>query len=334
MTILGEIRKDYFTNRLVINSEARARRPAEFEAKGKSKCAFCPGRESLTPPGELVLVERKDAIAVMVDQVEPVKNWTVRAFANKFPAVSPSKVPLLKPDFDAEPAYGFQYVIVATPNHKLSFHQLPVKQWHRALTAFQELTKRLLHREGVQYVYGFINQGEQAGASLSHPHLQLLTLSATPPLIQEELKGMDGLASNTCKLCTVLEKELNGPRLVLKGEQFAAFTPWASTHAYEFWIAPTVHQTTILETTSKQLGNVSEVIRSTLSALARVLHNPDFNLVFHISPRNHTEGKLHWHIEVYPHVTKWAGLERGARVYINQVTPEEAARKLSSRIRH
>ena len=331
---MGEIRKDYFSDRLVIVSEARAKRPSAASAKGRRKCVFCPGNELQTPPAELVLVERKDAIAVMVDQIEPVKGWTVRAFPNKFPAVSPSRMPLPKTDFEAEPAYGFQYVIVVTPKHNLSFHQVPVKQWHRTLTAFQELTKRLLHKEGVQYVYAFINHGEQAGASLSHPHLQLITFSATPPLIQEELKGMDGLASNTCKLCTVLEKELKGPRLIFQREQFAAFAPWASTHAYEFWIAPTIHQTTILEATSKQLESTSVVIRTTLGALARVLHNPDFNLVFHISPRNHTEGKLHWHIEVYPQVTKWAGLERGARVYINQVPPEDAAKRLASAIRH
>lgn len=64
---------------------------------------------------------------------------------------------------------------------------------------------------------------------------------------------------------------------------------------------------------------------SNLSAL----DNPPYNLLIHTAPTN-LEGKdyYHWHIEIFPRLTKVAGFEWGTGFYINTVPPEDAAKYL------
>jgi len=72
------------------------------------------------------------------------------------------------------------------------------------------------------------------------------------------------------------------------------------------------------------------ILRSTLGGLSRALNEPAFNLVFHVSSEKKTTKQIHWHIEVYPHLTEWAGLEKGTGVYVNEAPPEQAAELLGA----
>lgn len=330
---MAELRKDYFTDRLVIISRERSKRPTDFkldkQETSSAECPFCPGNESMTPLADLVLVQKESALIKLADtESEPVTGWSVRAFPNKFPAVtldsssSYSDSPLY-----SEPAYGYHYVIVATPEHEQPFSKISVDQWVNILATIQDKVRWLYGQKGVSYVTVFINHGKEAGASLSHSHLQLVTLPRLPPLIEQEAitvqKSMYDMG--ICPMCSVVNVEAGGPRQILATDFYLAFSPWAPTHAYEFWLFPKRHQTGFLKVTQKEIKDLALILRATLGGLSKALNEPPFNLVFHTSSEKKTTRQIHWHIEVYPQLTKWAGLERGAGVYVNQVGPEHAA---------
>jgi UDPglucose--hexose-1-phosphate uridylyltransferase len=341
---MPELRKDYFSRKLVIVSPERTKRPFEFKDSGSSEkrlsakdCPFCPGNEEMTPPAELVLVKRENSLLKLSDSDnERVANWSVRYFPNKYPAVSPdsdvrySELPLL-----GEPAFGFHHVMVVTPKHDESFSTLPEEQWIDILATLQDRIRWLYSKKTVGYVSVFVNNGSEAGASFSHPHLQTITLTKLPPTIEEEADSMHSamVELGACPMCRVINLESGGPRLVISTENFVAFAPWASTHAYEFWIFPKRHETSFLKVSQKEIQDLGTMLRSTLGALGAVLHEPAFNMAFHISSEKKTTKQVHWHIEVYPQVVKWAGLERGSGVYINPVPPETAARELGAAAR-
>ena len=66
---------------------------------------------------------------------------------------------------------------------------------------------------------------------------------------------------------------------------------------------------------------LAETFRVSFGALSNLLNDPPYNFGFHMSRENH----YHWHLEVYPKLTTWAGFEKSTDMYINIVSPEEAA---------
>lgn len=345
---MPELRKDYFTNRLVLVSPERTKRPYDFvhvqnqdvkssKTFSKKDCPFCPGNEMMTPPADLVLVTKENTLLKLSDsENERVLGWSVRFFPNMFPAVSPdceakySDAPL-----QGEPAVGYHHVMIVTPKHDATYFDLPTEQWIDVLATIQDRVRWLYSKKSVSYVSVFINSGSEAGASFSHPHLQTLTLNRLPPIIEEEAETMhqDMTELSQCSMCRVLQLEMNGPRRILQTESFVAFAPWASTHAYEFWIFPKRHETSFLKVSQKGINDLATMLRATLGALGSALSRPAFNLAFHISSEKKTTKQIHWHLEVYPQIVKWAGLEKGSGVYINPVPPESAADVLGSAAR-
>lgn len=340
---MPELRKDYFTRKLVLVSAERGNRPIEFkipENRGqleKSQCPFCPGNEDRTPAADLVLVANGNTLLKLADSdSERIHDWSVRYFPNSYPAVS-SEATTNFGDYplQSEPALGYHHVMVVSPSHEASFSTLPIDQWVDILATLQDRVRWLYSKKTVGYVSVFVNNGYEAGASISHPHLQTLTLSKLPPVIEEEAEAVhDSMAEfGVCPMCKVVNLESNGPRLILSTDNFVSFAPWASSHAYEFWIFPRRHETSFLKVSQKEIQDLATMLKSTLGGLDDVLGNPPYNIAFHISSEKKTTKQIHWHIEIYPQVVKWAGLELGSGVYVNPVPPETAAQLLGASAR-
>ncbi|MDG6905299.1 MAG: DUF4921 family protein [Nitrososphaerota archaeon] len=340
---MPELRKDYFTRKLVLVSRERDKRPSEHIAirnpmsSNRKTCPFCAGNEEMTPPAELVLVSKENTLLKLADSdTEPVKGWSVRYFPNSFPAVSTeSEAKYTDYPLSGEPAFGYHHVMVVTPDHNATFGRLPIDQWADILATLQDRVRWLYSKKTVGYVSVFANNGYEAGASFSHPHLQTLTLTKLPPAIEEEAESMHEsiVELGVCPMCKVVNLESSSARAILSTENFSAFAPWASSHAYEFWIFPKRHETSFLKVSQKEIQDLATMLRSTLGALESSLNKPAYNIAFHISSEKKTTKQIHWHVEVYPQVVKWAGLEQGSGVFINPVPPEEAAKLIGSAAR-
>jgi len=328
---MGNMRKDYVLERFVIVS------PNNVKNADSKKCTFCPGNESMTNPSLLSLVA-KDGMLQRLQDAEDyfVKNWSVRVFESKNPAVtissenSYSEKPLY-----SEPAYGYHYIIVASPKHKDSISTIPVEQWSNVLVVIQDRLRWLYTQRGVTYVSIYANHGKDSGADVPHPHLNMVTFSMIPPTIEEEAEASHKILNEkgVCPICQAVTEETGGPRQVLQTEGFIAFCPWAPSYPYEFWICPKKHSTNFSKISQKEINDLSLILRSTLGGLTSSMKDISYSLAFHLSPEKKNSRQIHWHIEVYPLTDAWSGLERGYGVFLNNMSPEKAAEQLGAACR-
>ena len=326
-------RKDYFTKKLVLIKAGawepkRDKKPKPLDAKN---CIFCPGKESKTPPSDLVLASRHGTMLKLSDTPDDyVLDWVVRVIPNQFPAVSPdsprnySDAPLY-----SEPAVGYHYIVVASQKH-VNFENIDADQWVNILSILQDKARWLYARKNVAYVATFMNQGKGAGASRSHAHLQIMTLPVLPPAIETEAKAVQKVMSTSgeCPMCSILTTESEGPRKIVQIDTFLAFAPYASSHPFEFWIFPKAHQVSFLKTSQKEIMDLARLLELCFAALSTVAADLQFNAIIHTSPEKRTSRQIHWHIEVYPQLDGFDGFERGTGIYVNPVAPEEAAKAM------
>ena len=286
------------------------------------RCPFCPGNEAETPPEIFSLRDGGQAN-------EP--GWRLRIVPNKFPA--------LRLDGVAEPgaesccfrvcAAGAHEVIIEGAEHTATWSDFSIPRLVEVLEAIRQRIADLQRDPRVQSVFFFKNHGEAAGATLEHPHSQLLALPLVPKLVAEEIAGARRRHGETgrCYFCELIEGELaGGGRLVAETGQAVALAPYAARAPYETWLLPKRHDSHF-ETVEP--GELVPALRTTLRKLDRVLGYPAYNVVLHTAPVRETAlGHYHWHFELIPRLTKLAGFEWGTGFYMNPVPPEEAARRL------
>jgi UDPglucose--hexose-1-phosphate uridylyltransferase len=332
---MGDLRKDYVLEKFVVVPSTE--QPVDDRKLSETKCAYCPGNETMTEPALLALVVKDGMLQRLSDSDDSiVEDWSVRVFQNSSPIVAtgPQANYSEKPLY-SEPAYGYHQIVVATPEHKHNLSQISVEQWVNVLVVVQDRVRWLYTQKSVTYVSIFVNSGTGAGAQMSHPHLNIITFSGIPPVIEMEAEGSHRYMNENgnCPACNIIAVESSGPRQILATDSFLSFSPWAPTYPYEYWIYPKRHMTSFSKLTQKEINDLALMLRATLGGMSKALKDAPFNLVFHLSPEKKNSRQIHWHIEVYPQITIWSGLERGFGVYVNDVRPEKSAEVLGSACR-
>jgi len=327
---LPEFRKDPITGRWVIVATDRPRRPSDFAreqvaVRGSRNCPFCPGQEQKTPP---------EILAYRQGGGPNQPGWTLRVIPNKFPVLR------VEGDFNrqGEGVYdrmngiGAHEVIIESPEHSATLAELPEKRVEDVFWAFRDRIVDLKKDRRMQYLLIFKNHGESAGASLEHPHSQLIALPVVPRRVQEELEGSKRYFEfkDRCVYCDIIRQESEtAGRVVLETQAMIAICPFAARFPFEIWILPRRHQSHFEETDPAAMANLAWVVRVVLRKLDRVLERPAYNFIIHTAPVQEPPMEhYHWHIELAPRLTRIAGFEWGTGFYVNPTPPEESARFL------
>ena len=208
------------------------------------------------------------------------------------------------------PALERQEVVVHTPRHARSLAELEETEVEAVATVWHA-RRQAASADGFPYVQIVLNEGRVAGSSLPHSHSQLFWLREPPPAVVEELPRLE---QGRCGVCDVLREERL--EIALRGNVVALATP-AGRAPYELVIAPSRHTA---EPSEEDLVDAALLLRDSI----RRLHEAEGPI-----PLNawlHTGG--HWHLELVPRLTVFAGLELGAGIYVNSLPPEEAAQRL------
>ncbi|HYE92081.1 MAG TPA: galactose-1-phosphate uridylyltransferase [Terriglobales bacterium] len=326
---MPELRKDPVVGRWVIISTERARRPTDFQrepvrARGDN-CVFCAGNEDKTPP-EILAGREEDA--------PNTAGWTYRVVPNKFPAlrIEGDVEPTAEGLFDRMNGVGAHEVIIETPNHHSSLAALSVDAMADVLMAFRDRVLDLKKDPRFEYVLIFKNHGEAAGASLEHPHSQLIATPIIPIMVTEELAGSAAYwqMKERCVWCDIIRQERRaGQRVILEKHGFVALAPFAPRFPFESWILPTQHRAAFEETGPEELRGLAELLGEFLRRMNTTLNEPPFNFMLHTAPLR--EGELdyfHWHLEIIPKLANVAGFEWGSGFFINPMPPETAAAAL------
>lgn len=340
---MPELRKDPISDRWVVISTERGKRPSDFampsvseEASNGDKCPFCEGRESKTPPE--IKAWRKPGT------LPDTPGWEIRIVQNKFPALT-TEGEINRTGlgvFDMMSGIGAHEVIIETPSHTLNIPDMDDEHVEKILWAYKQRILDLGKDKRFRYTLVFKNYGKAAGASLSHPHSQLIATPITPRYVKMELgKSREYfLEKERCIFCDIIRQELgSGERLIYENEYFVAFCPFASRFPFEIWLFPRRHEFGFQVVPDEERLLLAKCLKDILKRLKKCLNDPPYNYVLHTAPNpmprpgkpdywGTLEYDWHWHIEIIPRLTKMAGFEWGSGLYINPTAPEEAAKFL------
>jgi UDPglucose--hexose-1-phosphate uridylyltransferase len=327
---MSELRKDPVVGRWVIISAERGRRPSDFgpePARPKlSSCVFCPGFEDRTPP---------EILAGRPAGARPNgPGWTFRVVPNKFPAlrIEGELEPSGEGPFDRMNGIGAHEVVIESPQHDGTLAAMPPEVVADVLLAFRERMLDLKKDSRFDYILIFKNHGEAAGATLEHPHSQLIATPIIPIMVSEELNGAAQYygIKERCVWCDILREERRGRRrLIFDRAGFVALAPFAPRFPFETWLLPVRHYSAYEESGVDELRALASALGSLFRRITRVLNDPPFNFVLHTAPLHEPQlDHFHWHLEVIPKLTRVAGFEWGSGFFINPVAPEDAATAL------
>jgi len=227
---------------------------------------------------------------------------------------------------------GQHEVIIETPDHSQTLARMEEAEVERVLRAFLARYHAVLGDERVEAVTLFKNHGAAAGTSIEHPHSQLIGTPVIPSEVLERLETALTFYDDCgdCLFCATLHEELDeGTRVVVEGEHFAAFIPFAALSPFHLWIFPKRHSASFGNIEPAELTDLARVLRALLGKLHKGLGNPDYNFTIRTAPKESDRVKYyHWYMSVIPRVTRMAGFELGSGMFINTALPEESARFL------
>lgn len=323
---MPELRKDAVTDRWVVIATERSKRPHEFgrrrEQVRRGVCPFCYGNESMTPP---------EIMAYRPYYAPNQEGWEVRVVPNKFPAlrIEGNLDPGREVLYDRMNGVGAHEVIIESPQHNSSLGTHRLEQMEKIIWALRDRLVDLKRDIRLKYIQIFKNEGAEAGASLEHPHFQLIATPVIPQQISQELEGARRFfrEKQQCVYCAMVDVERQmHERLVDVSPHFVAFCPYASRFPYEIWIVPRRHSHDFGDIQVEEVQDLAKVLKLAIRRLEVALENPPYNLVLHSAPNEGGyENYYHWHLEIVPRLTAIAGFELGTGYYINPTSPEVAA---------
>ncbi len=270
---------DIKTQRWVIIAPIRQARPDQSAGVATTGCPFCVGNEAATPP-EVYRIGpgEKDKLG-----------WEVRVVPNKFPITD------------------IHEVIIHSPSDTDDIEALPIAQVTKILTAYRD--RYVAHQDSGQVLI-FCNHGFHAGASLAHPHSQLVVV---PHQINLDTLAREPIAN-----------------VVEENTYYITYCPDFSQWPYEVWIVPKDGGSKFGDIRDEELTDLAKVLQDTLRKIAAVYHQSS------IKPRDREEfvynyyiyQGANWYLRIVPRFIHRAGFELGTGLNVNVVDPTEAAKEL------
>lgn len=311
----------------VLLAPQRAERPHGYVASPDGggaeatqlSCPFCPGNEHETPP-EVTRYAAEDG------------GWLVRAFPNRFPALSPDAAPpqaVPGAPYRARPGRGHHEVIVETPRHGVRLADMAPAQLGLILRMYRERFRALAIRPGVREVVLFKNEGEAAGASLAHAHAQVVGLPLQSPLQRRRLRvARDHFRRHGVGPCQALrEREVaDGVRIVGHVGDMVLLHPYASRALHETWLIPTVAGGSLAAAGDGLLDDAAGALAHATRLLRAAVGPAAFNVVLHSAmPRDAARPELLWYLQLIPRLTRNAGFEFTSGLQLSAAQPEATA---------
>ncbi len=333
----SELRFDLASRDWVIIATGRARRPETFkkerrkiEKVSKKNCPFCQVHTQEIPT---LIFSQGKRLDFKPTQKIP-EDWTTIVVPNKFPAFIPCAELNKQIEvrmFEKMNAVGFHEVVI-TRDHKKQISQFSVEKIKEVIDVYQARYLSLMKEKFVHYVSIFHNHGIEAGASIAHPHSQIIT----SPLIDTDLKTAISDSkkfwkkNKKCVYCLLAELESKKKvRVVFENEGFLVICPFASKMAFETIITPKKHSAYFEKITEKEKWLLAEAFQQATNRLYKALGDPAYNFYLHTAPCDKKKYEYyHWHWTILPKTSTWAGFEIGTGMEISTIEPEKAAQYL------
>ena len=310
-------RIDEMTNDIVIFAKDRINRPKDKfsnktqdilqESEYDKNCPFCRGNEQLTPKHTY--------------KVEDANGWITKSTLNKFPII----------DTVSKDIYGLHEVMIDTYRHDGNFYNMTKDEFIELIKMYKNRYQEFVKDENIEYVSIFKNYLNRAGASLIHPHSQIISLPFIPPDIDKEVSiARDYYDKNKeCMYTKLIEKEIEyKERVVYNGEKIIAIVPYATRYSGEVRII--MKEKIKFENISqKHIEEISDLLLKLFKKIEITRGKVPFNLYIHNYPKD-IESLEYYnvHFHIVPRVFNLGGFELSTGIYSTSLIPEEYAQKL------
>ncbi len=321
-TDVSELRQDIITGDWVVVATGRSKRPDHFSPPHQEESAGHPDpflHPEASGQEEDVLIYRHEN-----------GDWSLRVFPNKYPAFARGKRTknISEGPYVAQAGVGYHEVVV-TYDPERSIPLLETWRVAELFDAYQERYVALMNKKSVQYIQIFHNHGKASGASITHPHSQIVAIPVLDPDRTKSLHGAEEYyrqhKQNVFDVILNFELE-NKERIVFENDDFVVLCPFASRAAFEMTIFPKRQNPYFERITNDEKHAVAEALQIALLALYEGLGNPAYNFYIHTAPCDGKDyQRYRWHIEIVPRTAIWGGFELSAGMEISTVAPEEAA---------
>lgn len=272
--------------------------------KGAAVCPFCPSFAKASAGKAGREGEEEELYRVGGDAGDA--NWKIRVITNKYPFAPHHEV-----------------IIHSTDHHK-NFDELPVSQVELILQTYRQ---RFIAHKKDGLVYIFSNSGLASGASLSHPHSQLVVI---PQNVKLDITPLDssiyqtGNRSSTFHLPFSNDKsdndQVNGRWNMDDGklatDHFYIFCPATSEWPDEVWIAPKQNGGGFGLIKDPEITDLGFVL-SRLIQIFDLRHGHEFPFNFYIPPLKN------WYLRLIPRTKIIGGFELGTNIIVNTQDPAE-----------
>lgn len=318
----SELRMDLVSNDWVIIATGRAKRPesfVRFEKAHKSvpqkRCPFC---------------QEENISQVITKRNQKNGDWLVISIPNKYPALLVGSDLKERKEGPNRIIDGFGYhEVVVTADHARQMALFSKEETKMVVDLYQERYLDLINKRFIKYVSIFHNHGRKAGATVAHPHSQIIAIPVLDPHLRNSLDGAENFyrSQGKCVYCTMLEWDLkDGQRIIYENDKFVVLCPFAPQVSFEVRIYPKQHQPYFEKIDDDDKDLFADALRKALSKVYKALGDPAYNFYIHTAPLS-KEGydSYHWHLNILPKTATWAGFELGAGIEISTIKPEDAA---------
>lgn len=310
---------DTLNHSKVIVAKERSDRPIDkintnienIETKEYDKnCPFCRGNEKY--------IEQKTY------EIKKNNKWIVRAVKNKYPIIDENPLNEIKGEHD---------VIIDTYKHNGNFFNMTEEDFYNLLLMYKKIFQKYKKNESTKYICLFKNYLRGAGASLAHPHSQILSLPFIPPDLKKEYEVCDEfykkMGINMYKY--LIKEEIKyEKRLIHNEEDFLVFIPEVCRFTGDTVI---LFKENIYfdEIDDNKLNKLSKILKKLFNKLYDEYGDFPFNIYLHSHPLNSKEDYkdiYNVHIHVVPRKFNFGGFELSTGIYVSSKESEEIARKL------
>mgnify|MGYP006133141167 CR=1 FL=1 len=375
----NEFRHNLATGEWVVFSSGRRGRPQQMPAirpapplsslpAHDASCPFCRGNEHETPP------------ATYTRHFEGSDRWRLRVVPNKFPAVMPASAHLETDDgrlhgsgvshpapnlveanearlaLESVAAVGFHEVLIETPEHNLPTALADVSNVECLVTAMRSRGREMVAADPtLRHIMYFKNSGPKAGASLMHPHSQIVALPIVPVEVAQRqrharqwfLRFQRNVFEHTLETtmrqrdAAALASESGGGkhRVVFEHDDFVCFVPFAALSPCTLWIVPKRPTAHFHLTSDAESDAFARALHQALRCLHFGLDEPDFNLVIRSAALEagafsvfRPEVFFRWYCVIIPRLGagSMGGFEFSTGIHSNSSFPEDDAAFLRS----
>lgn len=317
----SELRMDLVSNDWVVIATGRARRPESFTKNQRTKetiplkdCPFC----------------QKEIIKKAVARRDKFDgSWFVVSIPNDFPAFSKGHDLHERKEGPNRIMDGLGYhEVIITADHQRQMAQFSEKEIAMVVDLYQARYLELIEKRFIRYVSIFHNHGQEAGASVIHPHSQLIAVPVIDPDLRDSIDGAESFykSQGKCVYCTMINWDIkDGQRIIYQNDKFVVLCPFAPQVSFEVRVYPKEHQPYFEKMTEDDKGFFADALQKALSKIYRGLKDPAYNFYIHTAPRNgESYNHYHWHLNILPKTAIWAGFELGAGIEISTIEPEKA----------